>query len=329
LVELRPIRESTEDWDRLEAKLVQWFKAELYFPLLKILGQGRKRLTNASDDPLVDAIKSGRVVFDRGTFSGKFSAAISRDLRALGAKFDRRSGTYKLPLTELPAEIRAAVNASYQRYTRTMEAVDRKLAQILPAEIAESLQVSSIFDSSLWKVDRSFAETVKGIMVAPELTDERRKRLSEEWQDNMRLWIKDFTEKEISTLRKDLQKSAFSGNRFESVVKTIQRSYGVSHNKAKFLARQETSLLMTKFQETRYTEAGVLEYRWGCVKMPHDKVPGEHMKGNVRYSHGLLEGKIFRWSDPPVTTNPGEPTRRNNPGQDYNCRCFAIPVVRA
>lgn len=329
LVSLKPIKESTQDWDRLEAKLKEWFRAELYYPLLKIMGKGRLTLQNANDDPLVSAIKSGRVTFDRGTFSGKFSSAISRSLREIGATFDRKSGTYKLRAAELPHEIHAAVSASYTRFERTVKAIDQKLAQILPAEIAESLEVEQIFDSSLWRTDRSFAETVKGIMVAPELTDERRKRLSEEWQDNMRLWIKDFTAKEISTLRKDLQKSAFSGNRYESLIKTIQKSYGVSANKAKFLARQETSLLMTKFQETRYVESGVLEYRWGCVKMPHDKSPGDHVKGNVRYSHGLLEGKIFRWADPPVTTNPGEAVRRNNPGQDYNCRCFAIPIVRA
>ncbi len=313
----------------MEAALVQWFRAELYAPVMKLLGQPSKRLANANTvNPLVSAIQSGRVRFYRGTFSGSIDAEVSKELRRLEARFDRKSGSWKIPASNLPPDIRVAIDAASSRFERVLASIDQKLAQILPAEIAEQLSVASLFDSSLGKVERNFRQTVRGITVPPELTDERRKRLSEEWQSNMRLWVKDFTEAEISKLRADLQQHAFAGNRYESAVKTIQKSYGVSLNKAKFLARQETSLLMTKFQETRYTEAGVNEYRWGCVKMPHDKTPGEHVKGNVRYSHGLLEGKIFRWNDPPITSAPGESVRRNNPGQDYNCRCFAIPIVR-
>ena len=36
----------------------------------------------------------------------------------------------------------------------------------------------------------------------------------------------------------------------------------------------------------------------------------------VRVSHRRNEGKIFRWDNPPPT---------GHPGQDYNCRCLAIP----
>jgi SPP1 gp7 family putative phage head morphogenesis protein len=94
----------------------------------------------------------------------------------------------------------------------------------------------------------------------------------------------------------------------------------VSANKAKFLARQETSLMTTKLKETRYREAGVNEYKWKTVA-------GSKLHP-VRPSHKILEGRIFRWDDPPITTPPGEAVRRNNPGQDYNCRCFAQPIVR-
>lgn len=38
----------------------------------------------------------------------------------------------------------------------------------------------------------------------------------------------------------------------------------------------------------------------------------------VRPSHRMNDGRIFSWSDPPDTGHPGE---------DYNCRCEAIPYV--
>ncbi len=176
--------------------------------------------------------------------------------------------------------------------------------------------------------EKDFKKTLKNISIAPTLTDGARKRISEDWQENMDLWIKDFTKKEIVNLREKIQKSTFSGNRYETMIKTIKDSYGVTKRKARFLARQETNLLLAKFKETRYTEANINEYIWTCVKMPKDKSPNEHTPGNVRYSHGILDGLTFRWDDPPITTPPGEPARRNNPGQDYNCRCFARPIVK-
>jgi len=38
----------------------------------------------------------------------------------------------------------------------------------------------------------------------------------------------------------------------------------------------------------------------------------------VRLSHRRNEGKIYRWDTPPPT---------GHPGQDYNCRCLALPFV--
>ncbi|MDR1706162.1 MAG: hypothetical protein LBS19_15970 [Clostridiales bacterium] len=37
-----------------------------------------------------------------------------------------------------------------------------------------------------------------------------------------------------------------------------------------------------------------------------------------------LNGKKFSWSDPPVVD--GRSGRRCHPGQDYQCRCAALPV---
>lgn len=316
---LKPIKESAEDWDKLEQTLVEWFRKEIYVPVFKSLGASPVRLTNSRTD-LYDALRSGRVSFGQGAFSGRFNASVSRELEEMGARWDRRRAAWLIRKSALPLDVIQVIEASTSQFKRKLAAIDKELAQILPEEIAGKLSVEQIFDASLWKVDREFRETVKSITVSPTLTDEARKRIASEWQTNMRLWVKDFTEAEIIKLRTNLKTAAFAGNRYESAVKTIQKSFGVSQNKAKFLARQETSLLMTKFKETRYSEAGVMEYRWGCVA-------GSKFHP-VRPWHKALEGKVFRWDDPPITTKPGEPVRRNNPGQDYNCRCFAKPIVR-
>ena len=78
----------------------------------------------------------------------------------------------------------------------------------------------------------------------------------------------------------------------------------------------ENYLYVTKLKETIYTDAGVPKYKWGTVVGS----PGHE----VRHSHAILKGKIFRWDNPPVVNEKGD---RKNPGEDFGCRCFAIPIV--
>jgi SPP1 gp7 family putative phage head morphogenesis protein len=326
--ELKPVKISTEDFDEAERRIKELFKREIYFPLLAELREPKSKLENAKPGALEAALRFGKVTFYRGTFSGKFNAEITRELRGLGAKYDRREGTYKLPISQIPSEYRSLIAASDDAFKRMLGRVDERLRKILPEEISDKLKVADAFDSALYKTEKDFIASVKNISIVPKLTPEQRKKIADEWQNNMKLYIADFTKKEIVALREKMQKAVFKGNRYEAAVGVIQKSFGVSADKAKFLARQETALLLTKYKETRYTDAGVHEYKWGCVHMPKDSSPRQHKPGNVRYSHGILEGKIFRWDDPPVTTAPGEPVRRNNPGADFNCRCFARPIVR-
>ena len=315
---LPAIKESTQDYEAIEKAIKDLFKTEIYFPLLKELRVGRSLIKNSIED-LKFAIGSGRISFSRGVFSGRFDSVTSKELRSLGAKFDRTTGTYRIKQSSLPYEVRAAISASESRFKSKLEAIDARLAKNLPEKLTEHFKVERLFDRAIWRVESDFQRSVKGLTIAPNLTREQVKRLADEWSQNMNLWIQDFAKKEILDLRLSIQKVAFSGNRRESLEKTIQESYGVTARKAKFLARQETSLLMTKFKQTRYEDAGVKYYKWGCVAGSKNHP--------VRPWHKALEGKVFEWKNPPITTKPGESVRRNNPGQDYNCRCFARPMI--
>ena len=301
----------------MERRIVVVFKKLLYEPLIKELGLPKKKVLNSIDN-LLSAITSGRITVRRGRWRGKFNAQLSKELKELGAVWE--SDHFHLPVAELPAELRAAIALSETRFVEKLERIDAKLQKILPEEIADKIKTADLFDKSLWKIDRELGKTLKNISVLPKLTPEVVKRLSDDWQNNMDLWIKDFTEKEIKSLRKAMLANIMSGNRYEDMISTIMRSYDVTKNKARFLARQETSLAMTSFKQTRYQDAGVNEYKWTCVS-------GTKLHP-VRPSHKILDGKVFRWDDPPITTPPNQKTRRNNPGQDYNCRCYARPIVR-
>jgi len=319
VLELTPVREDPSDYEELETRIRIAFRKKIFEPIVRIIQIPRSKLRNSSEK-LLDAIQSGRIMFSRGSFSGRFNAGISKELKSIGARWDKKSASFKIPYGELPTEVKSVIAVSRARFEEKLDKADKALQKILPAEFAGSISMQDLFEKSLWKTEKKLYKTLKDITVIPELTPRQRETISTEWTRNMELWITDFTEKEIVKLRRSIQKNVYAGNRYEGVIKSIQDSYGVSERKAKFLAKQETSLMMAKYKETRYRDAGVEEYRWSCVI-------GSPLHP-VRPSHKVLDGKIFRFDDPPVTTAPGEPQRRNNPGQDYNCRCSAIPIVR-
>lgn len=315
-LELPAIPENLDNYLEVEKYIIFLFRREIYIPLITELGVASYVLKNSLAD-LVDAIVSGRITYYRGHFTGRFNSTLSKELKKIGAKWDRKQGSWSVPQSKLPVDISLAINASQYKLQRVIEKINRHLENLSPAEIAEKMDFNRFFDKTIWKVEKKFEKSISGITIAPKLTEEQVKRMSEEYTKNMQLYIKDWTEKEIIELRKQVTQRSAQGLRYELLMKDIQKSYGVSVNKARFLARQETSLVMTKFKQIRYESAGVKQYRWQCVTGSPNHP--------VRPMHKALNGKIFSWDSPPVVNEKGE---RKNPGQDYGCRCTARPIVK-
>ena len=312
------IKESTKDYEAIERLIKEAFRREIYKPILREFNLRNKTIKN--DMPgLKDAIPTGRITFKDGVFSGELNSKISKELRALGAKFDRVKGVYRIPLVELPLDVRHMISINAERFEEKINKVERILDKVVPEELAAKLEISHHLYRAIMKVETQFSKTIKSFAMAPKLSELEMQRIAAEWRENLDLHIVTFAKEEIISLRDMMRETVFSGNRSGSVVKTIQKSYGVTENKAKFLARQETGLLMAKYKEVRYASVGVTHYKWTCVT-------GTKLHP-VRPAHQALNGKVFEWKDPPITSTPGEPQKHNNPGQDYNCRCYARPIV--
>jgi SPP1 gp7 family putative phage head morphogenesis protein len=308
-------------WDEIEKRIRRQFRKFLYGPLLQALRVPVSTIENAKDSPLVRALKEGRVTFSRGVFRGKFTAAISREIKEVsGTSWDAEIKGFRVPKKNLPANIVRAVEIGNERYQASLDRMNAELKKNLPVKITKNIETSDIFATQLWKVDKDVRDILKEITVSPILSRKQRDKIAREWSGNMEKWITDFSEKEIRSLRRKVKQSVFAGNRYESLIETIKDSYGVTTRKARFLARQESNLLVAKYAETKLTSQGIHEYRWDCV--------AGSPAHPVRPSHKKLNGRVFRFDKPPVTTGPGEAERRNNPGEDFNCRCKARPIVR-
>lgn len=291
---------------------------ELYQRLISVVpGLDAKTLKNARGD-LKSLIRTGKLSFSRGKFYGKFTASVSKELIDLGAKWNIASQTWDINLGQLPADVAAAIRLSEARFLSTMAGVNEALGKILPENLSVKLKAESFFATEIFKLDRDLTKAIKTITVPAQLTELEKAKIADGYAENLDKYIKKFTQKEIIKLREQIQENVYSGNRYENLIKTIQDSYNVSENKARFLARQETKLLTAEIKKTRSVTSGSPGYIWKCVAGTKDHP--------VRPDHKRLDGKYFTWDDPPVTNL--RTGAKNSPGQDYNCRCRAQIVFR-
>lgn len=315
--ELQPVPPPpTAQIEQIQRGIAGALRRKMFLPLVAELGIGRNALQNSFDD-VIHALQKGRIQHHRGAFEGKFDAATSRELKAMGAVWDVTRGAWKIPVSQVGSDIKAAIASSEGRFLRMAERITARLDLMVPQDIAEAIDVADAFDTTAYRASQSFKANVKKITVAPELTIDDRARMAKEYNDNIQLDIKGWSADEIQKLRKKVAENVRQGVRYEELVALIQRSYGQGLNKARFLARQETNLFTAKFAETRYRAVGFDEYIWRCVTgAPNHPVRPRHKK---------LDGTKQRWDRPPIVNEKGE---RKHPKCDFGCRCSAHPVAR-
>lgn len=137
----------------------------------------------------------------------------------------------------------------------------------------------------------------------------------QEWIDQNVSLIKSIPQEALSEMHSIVSQGFKTGATLTSIEKEIRNTYHVKRSSAKLLARDQIAKLNGQLTKQQQTDAGVNEYIWSTS--------GD---SRVRETHKKLDGKKFRWDDPPVVTPPGKPVRRCHPGEDYQCRCVALPV---
>lgn len=299
-------------WKNIEAEIQRIFDEIIYKKIIEALSVSPREVKN-SNNPLLEAIEKGTVWYDNGQFKGQFNSKISKQLKDIGASYNRKSKSWSY-LGTLPPEISAASALAASRYEDIRKAVLFTLDNIDIESINRLSDIPDRYNQTIDWMEGDFQKTVKAITIAPNLTTEQKNIITAEWGQNLDKYVKDWTVENIFKLRKDIQENAFAGRRAESMIKYIQDNYQVSKRKARFLARQETSLLMSKFHETRYQDVGIQRYRWSTS---NDE--------RVRKDHKDLNNKIYDWSNPPIVDRVNG--RRAHPGEDFGCRCVAIPIL--
>ena len=214
------------------------------------------------------------------------------------ARFLAQLRGIRLPAPPTPAQI-AAANASAAK--QGMRVARNSLLQLgLPREVMEAR----------FQIPSGPSDLLVGIDIAPTAQDRAiLTRWAKEGTDLIRTVGQDL----VAGLDEHVVALARSGEPLSKLAEIVQDRLGVAERHALFIARDQVAKLNSALTESTQRAAGVTHYRW---RSSNDQ--------RVRPMHHALDGSIQAWDDPPVTNGDGD---RNHPGEDYQCRCVAIPVI--
>jgi len=121
------------------------------------------------------------------------------------------------------------------------------------------------------------------------------------------------TREALDKIQETLERRSRQGARVEDLRRELMEQQGFSKSRAQLVARDQVLKYNGELTQLRHKEAGVERYEWSTSQ-----------DERVREEHAALNGTIQRWDDPPVVDR--KRNRRHHPGEDFQCRCVAIPV---
>ena len=255
-------------------------------------------------------------------------------------EFRRITGSYMKLLNEELKKKLPAMMAEYQKERHgdsrfdDSQDLDAKL-RLLLQDVATALE-KRIAEYGLDQKVEQIAKMAKNVSIREwkravkdtlgiDLLDDYYK--GEFFEEAIRRWIaenvlliKSIPSETLGNMREIILGSYLKGSSIRDIQKAIQETYNVSKRKAQLLARDQVATLNAQLTKAQQTDAGCRKYRWS-----------DSRDGRVRDCHKALNGKVFSWDNPPemwYETKQGRvyTGRRCHPGEDYCCRCVAIPV---
>ena len=138
-------------------------------------------------------------------------------------------------------------------------------------------------------------------------------------------WVKDFVAEKvkdnvgyIKTIHSDyfdgieniVSNGIANGASLKSMREQLVRQADISKSKAQFIAVDQAGSMLGQMTAQRHQRLGIEKFIWDTS--------GDE---RVRASHRKLDGKVFSYDAPPEVNG-----RIVLPGEDYRCRCIAMPV---
>lgn len=196
----------------------------------------------------------------------------------------------------------------YSRINRLMDAVSEAFFRRYPTERLTKLANKIAAQTSEHQKTQLFRQIKSTIgvdlqAIADKGMSERIKRFTAE---NVAL-IKTVPQKYFDDVEKTVLAGVREGSRASSIAAALEERLGVAESRAALIARDQVLKFNGELNRSRQKDLGIDSYIWRTVK-----------DNRVRDEHSELEGEALSGDSPP---EPG------HPGEDFQCRCFAEPIL--
>ncbi|ECV0014709.1 hypothetical protein EEN62_24645 [Salmonella enterica] len=211
--------------------------------------------------------------------------------------------------------------------TTRLAAVMQRLASISVSEVAARLSAGFVTRANLQNKEQTqrtffqaFGIDLTGMLGEAAIKPEMEKAVSE----NVDL-ITSIHTNFIHDIGAAVFDNMKDGGRHENLIDLIKERGEITRNRARFIARDQTSKLNADLTEARNVALGLDLYEWGGT--------GDERE---RDTHFVLNHMLCKYSAPTVYSDDGGKTwmKRSTigafigkPGEDYQCRCLALPYV--
>lgn len=141
--------------------------------------------------------------------------------------------------------------------------------------------------------------------------------------------IKSIPNKYFADIEQDINRITAQQGRASELSESIVKRYNTSKSKADLIARDQVSKLNGNLSQQRQQDADIELYEWS-----------DSDDRRVRTKHSVMDGKICRWDNASVYADTTEEALAGSwksrssingvelhPGQDYQCRCVALPII--
>lgn len=353
----QPIEHKHAYNEAIERELNAWLNEALFTPLFLLLrDEGvplNKRYrgieydetsqTNAVEtSAIAAALASGKLQYANGVFSGQLSAHITKELRAIGARYNFASGTFRIAKEDIPLALRGQL-ADAQRKSAVTHAAMLALLAVVIANLKFTLtitttetmigrELTTAVGAVIVDLNRQLDRQIKTLYVPKAL--ERRmedlkaaakskvenSKLRDNAVEQMAKRLEEYALKTAKRLDQKTRENLAAGARLDQLGKIYEAQVGQAQRRAGSMARNSMGLTVGEYRLITSKAMGNNDYIWRTMGDERVRPTPDYPLGN----HRVLDNKKFSWDAPPVTV-PSTGSRAH-PGQDPECRCWAIPI---
>ena len=304
---LKPINLRKKEIKKIYDSIKLFLKESLYNNITEIYKEHYKKSVYNTKQSILQLFKNEKLIVKNNVIYGDFNSYISKELRDLGLTDDKNKKGFIGTIPNDILKICEELKIKNKRFIYDLDDYLNTYLQNLESNIETiNIDYSPMIEDYKEQLINSFERfNIKSNFLTTDINNN--------YINNSKLFIKNMLFEETTKMRNELRELVEQGASNKSISQYLQYNYKMTQKRSLFIARQESSLLLSEYSKQQYLNNGIKKYIWSTS---NDE--------RVRKLHRALNNTIQEFDNPPIDDING---KRHNPGENFNCRCVAIPIL--